>query len=194
MSQRYSIIPYKEYLLSFLHYYYIIRYLYYYRMSSNTGPQLRLTAPLCLPLWRHMAQKHPWTAFITTDMTKSERKARLVGLFHGWGNEGKLKKKKVPGILRMISHEIASLYCPQAGLCGFHGHLYNAHGCFWSSGRSTQAGLQPHGRPQHTHAVLSRHGAPVHGTSLKTGKRTHPSLLHLHTYSVKSKGKSNTYH
>lgn len=50
MSQRYSIIPYKEYLLSFLHYYYIIHYLYYYRMSSNTGPQLRLTAPLCLPL------------------------------------------------------------------------------------------------------------------------------------------------
>lgn len=109
MSQRYSIIPYKEYLLSFLHYYYIIHYLYYYRMSSNTGPQLRLTAPLCLPLWRHMAQKHPWTAFITRDMTKSERKARLVGLFNGWGNEGKLKKKSPRNLVNDFTWDCFSL-------------------------------------------------------------------------------------
>lgn len=49
-SQRYSIIPYKEHLLSFLHHYYIIHYLYDYRMRSNTGPQLRLPAPLCSAL------------------------------------------------------------------------------------------------------------------------------------------------
>lgn len=59
----------------------------------------------------------------------------------------------------MISHEIISLYCPQAGLCGFHRHLYNAHGCFWSLGCSTRAGLQPHWRLQHTHHAQLAQGS-----------------------------------
>lgn len=113
MSRRYSIIPYKEYLLSFLHYYYIIRYLYYYRMSSTTGPQLRLTAPLCLPLWRHMAQKHHEQLCISTD--KNVWKKGMIGIFISWVEKWrqteKKKKKKDPRTLEIISHKVGSLYC-----------------------------------------------------------------------------------
>lgn len=128
MSQRYSIIPYKEYLLSFLHYYYIICYLYYYRTSSTRGPQLRLTAPLCSPLWRHMAQKHHEQLCISTD--KGVWKKGMIGICIAWVEKWRQteEKEKIPKNFIIISHKVGSVYCLQAGLCGFHGQVYNAQG------------------------------------------------------------------
>lgn len=92
MSQWYSIIPYKEYLLSFLHYYYIIHYLYCYRMSSNTGPQLRLTAPLLLATVKTYGTKASPSSFVLAQIRTSERKGSLIFLFQGWENESKQKR------------------------------------------------------------------------------------------------------
>lgn len=98
-SQWYSIIPYKEHLLSFLHHYYIIHYLYDYRMSTNTGPQLRLTAPLCSALWRHGTKASP-SSFVLAQIRKPGRKGR-VGIFISWVGKWRQteKKKKDPGTL-----------------------------------------------------------------------------------------------